>query len=204
MAESKEKSYLDLRWLGKNPPRLDMGSRILEINTKEEKMKKITITIVMVFALMAMLTAFEKHPGEMEKFEGKMHPGEEHMMREGFGGFDRICDELELTEKQIETMEEMRLDHKKEMIGKHAEIEIMKVDKHFAMQNHDFAKTKKITAKMFDLKKSLAINKIEHHETMWNLLIPEQQEKAKELMKDKPKHKKILQKKVMQKKMIHQ
>lgn len=168
-------------------------------------MKKITITIVMVFALMAMLTAFEKHHGEMEKFEGKMHPGEEHMMREGIGGFDRICDELELTEKQIETMEEMRLDHKKEMIGKHAEIEIMKVDKRFAMKNHNFAKTKKITAKMFDLKKSLAIKKIEQHEIMWNLLTEEQQEKAKELMKDRPRHKKdILKKKIMQKKMIHQ
>jgi Spy/CpxP family protein refolding chaperone len=181
-----------------------MGSRILEINTKEEKMKKITITIVMVFALMAILTAFEKHHGEMENFEGKMHPGEEHMMREGFGGFDRIHEELDLTDKQIETMEEMRLAHQKEMIGMHAEIEIMKVDKHFAMKNHDFAKNKKITAKMFDLKKSQAIKEIGHHETMWNLLTPEQQEKADELMKDRPRHKKILQKKIMQKKMIHQ
>ncbi|MBL7148883.1 MAG: Spy/CpxP family protein refolding chaperone [Candidatus Cloacimonetes bacterium] len=167
-------------------------------------MKKITITIVMVFALMATLTAFEKPCEEMEKFEGKMNPGEEYMMREGFGGFDRIHEELDLTEKQIETMEEMRLAHQKEMIGMHAEIDIMKVDKHSAVKNHDFAKTKKITAKMFDLKKSLAIKKIEQHETMWNLLTPEQQEKAKELMKDRPRHKKILEKKVMQKKMIHQ
>lgn len=167
-------------------------------------MKKFTITIVMVFALMAVLTAFEKPCEEMGRFEGKMHPGGEHMMREGFGGFDRIHEELELTEKQIETMEEMRLDHQKEMIGMHAEIDIMKVDKHFAMKNHDFAKIKKITARMFDLKKSQAIKKIEHHETMWNLLTEEQQEKAEELMKDRPRHKKILQKKIMQKKMIHQ
>ncbi len=168
-------------------------------------MKKITITIVIVFALMAVLTAFEKHHGEMEKFEGKMHPGEEHMMREGFGGFDRIHEELELTEKQIESMEEMRLDHQKEMIGMHAEIDILRVDEHFAMKNHDFTKSKKITIKIFDLKKSQTIKKIEHHETMWNLLTPEQQEKAKELMKDRPRlKKKILQKKIMQKKMIHQ
>ena len=167
-------------------------------------MKKITITIVMVFALIAILTAFEKPCEEMEKFEGKMHPGEKHMMREGFGGFDRIHEELDLTEKQIETMEEMRLTHQKEMIGMHADIDILMVDKRFAIKNHDFDKTKKITAKIFDLKKSQAIKKIEQHETMWNLLTPEQQEKAKELMKDRPRHKKILQKKIMQKKMIHQ
>ena len=158
----------------------------------------------MVFALMAMLTAFEKHHEEMGRFEGKMHPGGEHMMREGFGGLDRICDELELTDKQIEKMEAMRLAHQKEMIGTHADIDIIKVDKRSAMRNHDFDKTKKITAKMYDLKKAQALKKIEHHEMMWNLLTPEQQEKAKELMKDRPRHKKVLEKKVMQKKMIHQ
>ena len=167
-------------------------------------MKKITITIVMVFALMAVLTAYEKPCEEREKFEGKMNPGRDHMMREDFGGFDRICEELDLTEKQIETMEAMRLTHQKEMIGMRAEIDILRVDKQSAVKNHDFTKSKKITAKMFDLKKTQALKKIEHHETMWNLLTPEQQEKAKELMKDKPGHKKILQKKVMQKKMIHQ
>ena len=166
-------------------------------------MKKITITIVMVFAIMAILTAFEKPCEEMGKFEGKMQPGKEHMMREGFGGFDRICDELELTEKQIEKMEEMRLAHKKEMIGMQAEIDIMNVDKYSAIKNHDFDKIKKITAKIFEIKKSQAVKKIEHHEEMWNLLTPEQQEKAEELMKDKPMHKKIMQKKVIQKKIIH-
>ena len=122
-------------------------------------MKKITITIVMVFALMAMLTAFEKHQEEMGRFEEKIHPGGEHMMREGFGGLDRICDELELTDKQIEKMEAMRLAHKKEMIGTHADIDIIKVDKRSAMKNHDFDKTKKITAKLYDLKKAQALLK---------------------------------------------
>ncbi|MCK4653649.1 MAG: Spy/CpxP family protein refolding chaperone [Candidatus Cloacimonetes bacterium] len=166
-------------------------------------MKKITITIVMVFALMAILTAFEKPCEEMEKFEGKMHPGREHMMREGFSGFDRIHEELDLTEKQIEKMEEMRIVHQKEMIGMHAEIDIMRIDKRSAMKKHDFDKTKKITARIFEVKKSQVIKKIEHHETMWNLLTPEQQEKAEELMKDRPMHRKIMQKKVIQKKMIH-
>ena len=167
-------------------------------------MKKITITIVMVFALMALLTAYEKPCEEREKFDGKMNPGREHMMREDFGGFDRICDELELTDMQMEKMEAIRLTHQKEMIGTHAEIDILKVDKQSAVKNHDFTKSKKITAKMFDLKKTQALKKIEHHEMMWKLLTPEQQEKAKELMKDRPKHKKIIEKKVMQKKMIHQ
>ena len=158
----------------------------------------------MVFALMAVLTAFEEPCEEMGRFEGKMRPGEERMMREGFGGFDRIHEELELTDAQIETIEEMRLAHQKEMIGMHAEIDILRVDEHFAKKNHDFAKSKKITVKIFDLKKSQILKKIEHHEIMWDLLTPEQQEKAEELMKDRPRHKKILQKKIMQKKMIHQ
>jgi len=168
-------------------------------------MKKITITIVMVFALTAILIAFEKPCEEMERFEGRMRPGEEYMMREGFGGFDRICGELDLADEQIEKIEKMRLTHKKEMIGMQAEIDIMMVDKYSATKSHDFDKTKKVTVKIFELKKSQAIKKIEYHEIMWKLLTSEQQEKAIELMKKRPElKKKILQKKVMQKKMIRQ
>ncbi|MDO9576953.1 MAG: Spy/CpxP family protein refolding chaperone [Candidatus Cloacimonadales bacterium] len=152
-------------------------------------MKRIMVALLLVAGIVAALSAFEG----MKEHQGKDFEHGQGMMREnmenqpGMGdGFGMLPAELELTDAQKEQIENLQINHKKEMIQLKADIDILQVDKHKAMQDHDFKELKKLTGKIFDLKKSIAIKQVEHQEAIWNVLTPEQQAKADGMKQDKP------------------
>ena len=69
------------------------------------------------------------------------------------------------------------------MIQLKADIDMKIVDKHEIVKDHDFAKLKKLTSEIFELKETIALKKIDQHEKIWNILTAEQQEKADEMKK---------------------
>lgn len=151
-------------------------------------MKRIIVTLALVVGIVAGLAAFDgwnEHKGrDFEHCQGMM---EKNMNRQhDMGGFGWMLESLELTDAQKKKIDELQLKHKKAMIQLDADIEILIVDKISTMQEHDFAKVKKITGSIFDLRKNVAVKQIEHLEAMWNVLTPEQQQKADELRNSKP------------------
>ena len=160
--------------------------------TGGNKMKKIILILVLVVGIVAALSAFEgmkEHKGNDTEHCQGMQQGmmnknmdKQHGMGDGLG---MIMAELELTDAQKEQIEVLQMKHKKDIIQLKADIDILQVDKYAARQDQDFKELKKLTGKIFDLKKNIAIKQVEHHESMWKVLTPEQQVKAKELKQDK-------------------
>jgi len=158
-------------------------------------MKKLAFVVIGVVAVIGLLTAFD---GDGRNFRD----GEHHRMKDGnhqekmHDGFDKMCEELELTGKQIEQLEDLKINGKKDMIVASADLKLLEIDKKTAMKEKDFKQAKAVTEEIFKIKEQMAINKIEHQEKRWNILTSEQQEKAEELMKKhhSPKHKKLKRK----------
>lgn len=170
-------------------------------NNKENKMKKLAFVVLGVIAVIGLLTAFD---GEGRRFnDGDHHPMKDRMFKDGdrqgrmYDGFENMCEELELTDEQIEKMEALQISSKKDMINTGAELKILEINKRTAMKNKDFKQARAITKEIFKLKEQIAIKRIENQEKRWNILTPEQQEKADELKGEhRPlKHKKIKRKK---------
>jgi len=112
-----------------------------------------------------------------------MSKGGDHskMMQGKHDGFQMMCEELELTDSQKEQMEELRITSKKEMITAESEIKLLEIDKKSALKDKNFKQAKKIVGDIFEIKQEMAENRIEQHEQRWNILTPEQKEKAEEL-----------------------
>ncbi|MCD4796490.1 MAG: Spy/CpxP family protein refolding chaperone [Candidatus Cloacimonetes bacterium] len=162
-------------------------------------MKRIILTVVVMVALSGLLIAFNgdcDHLGRGEMHHREMQP---EIRGNDFGEFGMLCEELELTDTQIDELEQLRVDHKKATIETHSQIAILHVDQKGAFKDHNFDAAKKLTVKIFELKKAQAIARIEHREAIWNELTPEQQEKAEELIRKRPHPKKMIQKKKMRK-----
>ena len=159
-------------------------------------MKKLAFVVIGVVAVIGLLTAFD---GDGRNFRD----GEHHRMKDGnrqervYDGFDKMCEELELTDKQIEQLEDLKISGKKDMIVASADLKLLEIDKKTAMKDKDFKQAKAVTEEIFKLKEQIAINKIDHQEKRWNILTPEQQEKADELRGERrpAKHKKMKRKK---------
>jgi Spy/CpxP family protein refolding chaperone len=167
-----------------------------KIQKKEvNKMKKIIVTLVLIVGILATLSAYDgmrqqqgKDIDNCQKNMNKQHGKMQNNMSKQHGiekGFYMLMEELELTENQEEQIEELKIAQKKSMIQLEAEIDLLKVDKHTAMKNHDFKELKKLTGKMFDLKKNIALKQVEFREAIWNVLTAEQQAKADEMKKEK-------------------
>jgi hypothetical protein len=159
-------------------------------------MKKLAFVVIGVVAVIGLLTAFD---GDGRNFRD----GEHHRMKDGnrqervYDGFDKMCEELELTDKQIEQLEDLKINGKKDMIVASADLKLLEIDKKTAMKEKDFKQAKAVTEEIFKIKEQMAINKIEHQEKKWNILTLEQQEKAEELRGERrpAKHKKMKRKK---------
>ncbi len=167
----------------------------------EEKMKRLVIVMVLIVGVIASMAAFERDCDGMEK--GKMQHdkqigcNDKKMKDKGGDHFGMMLKELDLTEVQQEKIAGFMSAHKKEMIQLKADIDVKLVDKRTMMKDHDFAKIKKITSQIFDLKESIALKKIENHESIWNILTPEQQEKADEMKKEGHQKKQMMKHKKM-------
>jgi len=99
-------------------------------------MKKIHIVLIAIVLLVGILSAnqkdFGKNPNRcqgMENSSGKSH-------ERGGGGMFFMIEELELTNTQIETFENLKLEHEKYMIGAKSEIEILQLDLYGSYCNH--------------------------------------------------------------------
>ena len=103
--------------------------------------------------------------------------------------FERIRDELDLTKEQIKQMDELRSSIKKESIKLNSDMNILQVDQKDALKEFNFKEAKKITGKIFEIKKNLAIKRIEMQEQRWNILDTEQQAKVEEMMQQRGHHK---------------
>jgi Spy/CpxP family protein refolding chaperone len=168
-------------------------------------MKKILILLVIAVAAIGILNAEEdcrKYRGERGEGRGFEHRGErfDHPMGKEHGGpmfHEKMVEELDLTEKQQTEIRKFQTDNKKLMIQKQADIKILKIEIREALNEQNFGEAKRVTEKISDIEKELAVNKIEMHEKRWEMLTDEQKEKAKKLMSDKP----MMKKKIMQKHM---
>ena len=174
-------------------------------------MKKILILLVIAVAAIGILSAeedckrFQGERGEGRGFEHRgekfEHPGKGHgQPGKGHGGLmfhEKMIEELDLTEEQQTEIRKLRTENKKLMIQKQADIKILKIEIHEALAEQNFGEAKRITEKISDIEKDLAVNKIEMHEKHWEILTDEQKEKAKEMKKDRP----MMKKKMMQKHM---
>ena len=159
------------------------------------KMKKIILVIAGIVALSTMLMAFDGPGFDSREKQGRdfEHPKFESRNVEG-SMFERIRDELDLTKEQIRQMDELRSSNKKECIKLKSDMNILQVDKKDALKEFNFKEAKKITGKIFEVKKNLAIKRIELQEQRWNILDAEQQAKVEELMQQRGHHKKPFEK----------
>ena len=147
-------------------------------------MKKLALVVIGVIAVIGLLTAFDgdgkrNDEGDCHSMKNKLEKSEEHHGMQD--GYQMMCEELELTDTQKEQMEELRISSKKEMITAESEIKLLEIDKKSALKDKDFKRAKKIVGDIFEIKQEMAENRIEQHEQRWNILTPEQKEKAEEL-----------------------
>ena len=155
-------------------------------------MKKLVFVVIGIIAVIGLLSAFD---GDGRRFndcdqhpmKGKMlKDGDHHNKMQGMhhDGYQMMCEELDLTDEQKEQMEDLRINNKKEMITVKASLELLEIDKRSAMRDKDFKQAKAVTNKIFEKKQDVAISRIEQHEQRWNILTPEQKEKAEEMRRE--------------------
>jgi Spy/CpxP family protein refolding chaperone len=165
-------------------------------------MKKTLIAILIVMGLISVLSAQEKM-GDMGKKCDSAKMGmpmdkgcympdmmkcqmTDNMFKdkaEKMGNhWAMIVNKLDLTEAQKTKIEKLNTDHQKKIIQLEADLDIQKVDQRNAHRNQDFAQNKKITAKIYDLKKQIALEKVNHQENVWKELTEEQRKEMKEVI----------------------
>ncbi len=158
-------------------------------------MKKIILVIVGIVALATMLMAFDGPEFDPCEKHGRDFYRPKYESRNVEGAmFERIRDELNLTKEQIKQMDELRSSNKKACIKLKSDMNILQVDKKDALKDFNFKEAKKITGKIFEIKKNLAIKRIEMQEGRWNILDAEQQAKVEELMQHRGHHKRPFEK----------
>ncbi|MCF7918323.1 MAG: Spy/CpxP family protein refolding chaperone [Candidatus Cloacimonetes bacterium] len=151
-------------------------------------MKRLLL-ITLALLVVGVLLAQGLHKNEMEGCrQGKMDKGMKMVQGERNPQKDmmmmHIMQRLDLTEKQQDQMEDMRIKLQKDNITIKAEIEKKEIDARVAMKDLNFAEAKKITRAIFNLKADMKDKHFDQMTSCWNLLTPEQQSEAKELMKN--------------------
>ncbi|MEA2096252.1 MAG: Spy/CpxP family protein refolding chaperone [Candidatus Cloacimonadota bacterium] len=152
-------------------------------------MKKLVFVVIGVIAVIGLLTAFDgdcrghndgkHHPMRDRMFKDGGHPG---MMKGMHDGYQMMCEELDLTDKQKEQMEDLHIKNRKKMITERANLKLLDIDKRSAMKDKDFKQAKAVTKEIFKMKQDIAISRIDQQEERWNILTSEQKEKAEEMM----------------------
>ncbi len=162
-------------------------------------MKKILVTLLLVMGLITILSAKEGMKfdhNDCGQHQSRMPRNMDHpRLGDDFG---LMLDELELSEAQLTKLAKIKADHRKKIIQLDADIEILKVDKMAALKDQDFSKVKKIISNIYDQREKLALEKINHMESVWKELTPEQQTKLQELRQKRPMKKMMMQQKNME------
>lgn len=139
-------------------------------------MKKLLV-IVAIMALTAGLFGMNCKPGRkgMPKHHGGYNKKGHHGMM--FKAFK----ELNLTEKQLEKVEDLKIAHKKSMIDLEASLKKVKLEKRMAMKDMDFSEAKKAVKKMYNAKEEIALKRLELHQKLYNVLTDAQKKELKEM-----------------------
>jgi len=156
-------------------------------------MKKLVFVVIGVIAVIGLLTAFAGDGRgfkdcDQHQMKGRMNKDGDHpkMMQGMHDGYQMMCEELDLTDEQKEQMEDLHIRNRKEMITERANLELLDIDKRSAMKDKNFKQAKSVTKEIFKMKQDIAISRIDQQEERWNILTPEQQEKAEELRGEHP------------------
>jgi len=96
-------------------------------------------------------------------------------------GFRNVLKELNLTEAQKKTLDELQLNHKKAMNIIDAEIRNLQLDLHKAIKGEDYAAAKILNNQLYEKKRSRANNRIELREQIMKELTAEQKAKLQSL-----------------------
>lgn len=95
-------------------------------------------------------------------------------------GMGRI-QELDLSEKQLKKLDELRMEHQKRMNTAQAEIENLHLDIEAALKADDYKRAKELTTQVFNKKAALAVARIDHMQSMMKELNAEQKIKARQM-----------------------
>lgn len=152
-------------------------------------MKKLAIIMTLVIVASSALMAFEHNNGKdgLRHKDGKeMRQRSEHREMGEQNGMmvENMAEELELSEKVVAEIKDLKIENQKANITLKAQIEVLKVDRRKVMMNKDFFEIKKINSQISKLKLQLTNSRVDLHENIWNKLSPKQQAKCEKLRKE--------------------
>jgi len=164
----------------------------LEVKQKKELKMKRTIILILVLALTGTFLVAQtgmkrrgmegEHADCNEGCEGRGEFGREM----GFNGkMMFLPDELNLSAEQTEKVDAIRIKHRKEMIDTEAEIKNLRLDKHVALNNENFAEAKKKVDEISKLEAQMEKAMITSQESIFNILTNEQKEQLREIKQNR-------------------
>ena len=106
------------------------------------------------------------------------------------GGMMMAADELELTDQQIEKLEDLRYQHQKEMIGKQAAVKEARLELRELMRKADVSEKAALAKqeRILDAKDEIARAKLKHKIATRNILTEEQFKKWQKMKRGKGHH----------------
>ena len=91
-------------------------------------------------------------------------------------------EQLNLSEQQINTMDNLRTNHQKDMITMNANLKTKEIEKQQALKNDDYKKAKSLNKDIAKIKQDIADKRVDMQKAMKDVLTEEQ----KTLIKDNP------------------
>ena len=152
--------------------------------------KKTVLASFLVVTLMLSLTALDAcaFGGEKAKGYHKSHGGHEGLEEKFFRKAYRILknqDELGLSDRQIEKIKDLKIEIKKDLIRKNAEIDIIALDIKAAMwkERINTESINRLIDKKYELKKEKTKSLIEAYAAVKESLTDKQKDKLKDIRK---------------------
>ena len=134
--------------------------------------KTLTIAMVMIAALLA--------GSALAQPCGRMGP------KGGGPALERIADEIELTDEQLEEIENIRYESELESVDMHAELKKEEIELRHLMDFEDFSRQEIMAQaeKVGEMKQELQLNKMDARLRSLEVLTDEQREKMKDLRRE--------------------
>ncbi len=162
-------------------------------------MKKIIGLSIAIIIMASGLFAFGNHFRGMNTPQGAQRAymgdcyGQKHQPRGRFGrmhrrqeGMKYVLSQLDLSDKQIDKIDNFRNQFMEIKIEKTGKIRALQFKKRMEMKNHNYDKAKTINAKISELRKEISNARIDFRKNMWNTLTAEQKKKADKIIKSRP------------------
>ena len=146
--------------------------------------KKTVIAALLALALALSITAFDDYAFG----DGKTKRCHKGLEKKFFGKVYLILknqDELDLSDKQVEEIKDLKIKTKKDLIRKKAELDIVALDMKTAMleKQIDTGAVNKLIDKKYDLKKEKAKSLVAAYAAVKGILTDKQKEELKDLWK---------------------